>query len=558
MSSLIIHIQDHNGHKAARKFNEQKILIGSGAECNLRVPFSWFGPKPIEIQNQAGILRIRSLSDTLTVEARGQSITGEWTLLAEKSDILIKSGQNKVTISLHSIQSSGAVVLSENRASPNPDAVLYSGATVFDVSGNKVEEKPLSIPAPTEIKAHPAPKSHAAWYTAIAVVLVVVTLISFFLLGADVFKRDRQRDQKMAEYKQFRELITTTERLSNEGKYKEAKLTLLDAEKMAQSHAWQDEINEVRTLMASPEIQFGGNGYEVVHGKWVEPAVAAAWREAESQYDPKIDQLLIKAKSTFEASDYAGARVSCAEAMECMAKFPDAAKPHRRMSEIQQIDKVAENQIVAKDMLAKGMVLYKDRWMTPAEEFRAQQLAKGLAEYKGQWLSKDAAFAAEQTDKGLVLFNGKWMTPDEKKEAEGLVKFEGKWITTAERGAIVGQREKERQAKAAEDERKRQEAIQLAEARKKQEAEINKRKPDAYVMSQKFIKDSLKHPLSAEFRPYTDDDVIVVYKDGWYLVKAPVRAENGLGTLISRFYICKLRLKTGDTWESELTSIVDE
>ncbi len=99
------------------------------------------------------------------------------------------------------------------------------------------------------------------------------------------------------------------------------------------------------------------------------------------------------------------------------------------------------------EQLVKGLVKYKDNWMTPEEKYELEQELKGLVKYKGRWVtpkkkleSEQKAFELEQKAKGLVKYGGGWVTPEKKLESEqevyeveqelkGLTKHEGKWLT---------------------------------------------------------------------------------------------------------------------------------
>jgi hypothetical protein len=335
------------------------------------------------------------------------------------------------------------------------------------------------------------------------------------------------------------------------GKYVEAKASLDTAQDIARRYGWNEQLEETRLLYNRPEIQYGANGYEQVGGKWVEPAVAAAWRDAKSKLNPRIDELLQTAQTQFRNKQYTDAEASTAQALALMEQFPKEAQPHPLKESAQTLGQQAKNEAIAGEMRAKGLVLFQSKWMKPEEKFALEQQAKGLALYKGKWMAKEEAFAAEQTDKGLVLYGDKWMTPEQKLIAQGHVQFEGKWVMAGVRDNILAQR-------AAEERARQAEATRLAAERKEQERLAESRKEDAFAMSQVFIKRTLKHPESATFPDYSDSRVIVVYKDGWYLVRSSLRGENGLGTLVGRIYIVKLRPTTGDTWQCESADLVDE
>lgn len=83
-----------------------------------------------------------------------------------------------------------------------------------------------------------------------------------------------------------------------------------------------------------------------------------------------------------------------------------------------------------------GNVLYKDEWMTPAErdlrmgkELEAEMLARGLVRWEDRWVSPAEH---EHLAKGEVEENGKWMTPEAQKRLHGLEEFDGQWLPRAE------------------------------------------------------------------------------------------------------------------------------
>lgn len=105
-----------------------------------------------------------------------------------------------------------------------------------------------------------------------------------------------------------------------------------------------------------------------------------------------------------------------------------AQKAWKRALELEPQNEVANKGV--------GNVLYKGAWMTPAERDKraagdeeAEMLAKGLVRYQDRWVTPDEKSKLEQ---GLVLFEGKWMTVPEAKRKQGLEEFEGAWMPKAE------------------------------------------------------------------------------------------------------------------------------
>jgi hypothetical protein len=104
------------------------------------------------------------------------------------------------------------------------------------------------------------------------------------------------------------------------------------------------------------------------------------------------------------------------------------AKAWKRALELDAKNEVAN--------LGLGNVLYKGEWMTPADRDKraaadeeAEMLAKGLVRWQDRWVTPDEKSKLEQ---GLVLYNGKWMTVPESKHLQGLEEFEGAWLPRAE------------------------------------------------------------------------------------------------------------------------------
>jgi hypothetical protein len=81
---------------------------------------------------------------------------------------------------------------------------------------------------------------------------------------------------------------------------------------------------------------------------------------------------------------------------------------------------------------ALGRVLFEGRYVTPEEResiLRGREDdemgKRGLVRYKDRWVTPEEKSALER---GLVKHEGRWMTPDEKKKAQGFVRYKGEWI----------------------------------------------------------------------------------------------------------------------------------
>lgn len=83
-----------------------------------------------------------------------------------------------------------------------------------------------------------------------------------------------------------------------------------------------------------------------------------------------------------------------------------------------------------------GHVQYKGEWMTPADrdarmakELEAEMLAKGLVRWQDRWVTPDEKAHLE---KGEILVEGKWLTFPESQRKKGLEEFNGAWLPRAE------------------------------------------------------------------------------------------------------------------------------
>ncbi|MCY2928897.1 MAG: hypothetical protein NTV86_05275 [Planctomycetota bacterium] len=382
-----------------------------------------------------------------------------------------------------------------------------------------------------------------------------VTIVGLLLYNGHC--RTVEAEQVKAEMRYVRDHLVQAENLLGKREYVAAKAALEAAAPIARKYtALAYELNKITALQEADAIRLGAAGYVEEEGRWLPAETARAWAAARERDDPKIASREREASDALKAEKFDDARVACEEALALMASFP--VKPHPKEKAIKDLLEAAKAQAQAAEMTAKGFVLYQNKWVTPDQKFRLEQQARGLEEYRNKWMTKDEAFAAKQTDKGLVLYGGKWMTPDDKMIAQGNVRFEGQWVRAEEKARIIAKREADAQLeqvrlaveKARQDEereRVRQEA-----------ARAEKLKATAYVMSQEFAKKKLKAPASAIFQPYASGDVIVIYKDGWFAVKAVVDSQNSYGAMLRATYFSKLRPVPGSTstWETESTFIL--
>ena len=86
--------------------------------------------------------------------------------------------------------------------------------------------------------------------------------------------------------------------------------------------------------------------------------------------------------------------------------------------------------------IALGLVEYRGEWMRPevrdermARDHEKQMRERGLVLYKQRWVT---LAEAQQLEKGLVLHEGEWMTVEVAQQAQGLEEFDGGWIPRAE------------------------------------------------------------------------------------------------------------------------------
>lgn len=72
---------------------------------------------------------------------------------------------------------------------------------------------------------------------------------------------------------------------------------------------------------------------------------------------------------------------------------------------------------------------------------------------------------------------------------------------------------------------------------------------DACFMSQKFVKQSLKSPTSAEFPAWTEANCKVKQAAGTWIVTSYVDAQNSFGAMIRSDYVVQMTHSAGnDTW----------
>lgn len=554
----------------------QAISIGSAEDNDIILPLPWVRPHHLLIQYDAGVARARTLDPAARalIIDRPISISGMMLPAVAKVTLPAPAGLPIILAFEFEDADEGMTILTQptGKRAPTP---------VTEIVGvSPLDEERSIFDSPSQPAVHR--RAQIKSWPRLAISLIGTAFVLAIVIAALSWNDIRRMLYSAAVDKQFTQVvqdITQAKSLIAQGQYIEAKSQIDDGLRLSANRpGFSDQYLILKAISAQPEIKLGGLGYVKMENQWLPPETASAWKSARTKDDPKIQSLFTQAQKTYNTYGLAASAVSgtsnstlinktnlhdqlisalqsCDQALALIAAEP--VHPHPMQQRLTDLRNSIHESLVAAEMTAKGYILYNNRWVTPAEQFRLEQDAKGLALYKGKWISKPAAFAAEQTDKGLVLYQGHWITPDQEKTAQGFVKFENAWITPAQRAEIIQTRHDQAQAKKQQLEQQELAAQKEAERKLAEQKAIEDRFPDAYQMSQEFVKDILKSPATAKFQPYESAKVRVTYANGWYTVTAVVDADNSFGVPIRSTYVCKLKPVTGNKWQSANTSLQD-
>lgn len=564
-----IHAQIRLGHNTRSfELNHKTITIGRGNSCVLRLHVPWLEDQHLIIDNSDELVRVRCAGPKVRARLSGINLATDWQVLPSPGRITILGpGDDELLLDLSYVEPKhNAVVLQGDafRVANSGDGQAATTVTVspLDQEGWQDPVSPVEAGAKAPLNTTAGAKAASnvkqrllskREYATIGIIFGIL-MIAMATVLYNAHRRSAAADLVRADTKWVFDHLAQAEESLQKKEYVAAKAALNAAEPVANKYdSLSAQRNRISELLDTNEIKLGAGGYVKMEGQWLPAKTASAWESARERDDPKIVSLEQKALDAQKAKELDVARLACEEALALMASHP--VKPHPKEKALRTLLETVKNEAIASEMIAKGFVLHKNKWVTPQDKFKLEQIAKGLVEYRGKWVSKGDAFAAEQKDKGLVLHQGRWMSQDEKRTAEGFIQFEGKWIKPAEKTAIIAKRReekrKEEQRLAAERKRLEEQRAQARLAAVKAE----ELKATAYLMSQVFVKKQLKAPASAVFQAYGSADVIVVLKDGWYIVKAVVDAQNAFGALLRKVYYSKLRpiAEKPGMWESEST-----
>jgi hypothetical protein len=547
--------------KKARSVQLRQERFSIGKRGTLAVPVPWLQDDHLVVDNSDDLVRVRCGPKAQAI-LNGQELTQDWAILPPNGVAQI-SGPGGRSLVLHfryNAAARGGVLLKEGPAPESQESFPVQKATLSPLdqtgwlaktSGAQNDFLPADA-GPASLQP-PTKKRNYLPHVAIALLfLILAGATTASLVNKHIRSAENQRiaDDKQWVY----DHLDQAHKLLDRKEYSNAKAALDAAESVAEKYPdMKIELDQIASYRQSDEIKLGSNGYVLWEGKWLTGESATALKLWAEQNNPKIELLMQKAGGACKAGDFVASRLACEEALALMDTYP--LKPHPKDKSVRDLLCDAKNEEERAEMTAKGLVLYDRKWMTPQEKFRLEQQSKGLVEHKGLWMSKDDAFAAEQTEKGLVLFNGKWITPDQKKEAQGFVKFEGKWVKPEEKEKMLAQRteaEEAQKLRLAEVEKKKQ---QKQEQEQQDALAIEKLKMAAYAKSQEYCMKKLSAPASAVFPPYESNEVLVKFKEGWYLVKAVVDSHDTRGVMLRKTYFSKLRPTPGKpgNWDVETT-----
>lgn len=121
------------------------------------------------------------------------------------------------------------------------------------------------------------------------------------------------------------------------------------------------------------------------------------------------------------------------------------------------------------------------------------------------------------------------------------------------RNAIKEQEQIEQKEAKAEERRLEEEASAVRARARKLEADLQNKRATAYSRSQKFVKERLKSPATAEFpsAAWDGDQIRVGYDDAEeiYTVASYVDSQNAFGATVRTNFIAQLQNTEGKTWQ---------
>lgn len=167
------------------------------------------------------------------------------------------------------------------------------------------------------------------------------------------------------------------------------------------------DADKVRIATRMGELEFARNAVDSIEkGKTRAQEFAAHEARAKTAND------------WFELGRWAAKQTLVTESKRCMSRAielePDHEGAHAALGQVrykgawstaQERDARAKSDEAA-EMIARGLVLYRDRWVTPEER--------------------------EHLENGMVLEQGQWMTAPEAMRARGLEEFRGEWLPRAQ------------------------------------------------------------------------------------------------------------------------------
>jgi hypothetical protein len=538
---------------ASRKFTgkQGRVVVGKGAGCDLVLPFKHLQDEHLIAESLGNAIRVRAASPEARAVVLGRELGIEWRVVPSPTRVEIAGPDGKPVVlefariepglsALFLCESSDTTNHGEPGAFDDADAEMATGSLGGATSFGLAQPGPApGGPGSFDDSSGSDGASFGPFSSNLAVagLAVIFVLLIGGALGLNRYRHALVRNAIAADEHFVAGKIAAVSELIRKKDYSGARAALDAADPVAHRQpTLAASVTEIDRLRQKPEVQLGANGYELIDGQWVAPALAQAIHTAHERDDPRIAQLEKQAADQLAARHYDAARAACEEALGIMANYP--VKPHPRQAPVEAELASIKAESVTAEMTAKGLVRYENEWVTPDEKFRREQKAKGLVEYEGSWMTPEQVAEAEKKGgSGLVFYNGKWMTPDEKMQAQGYVQFEGQWVKPEEKAATLAKRKAEE------------------EAAKLEQAKAEALKKVAYAKSQDFIRKQVAPSAKTTFRALDGDKVTVIWDDGWYIVRGALSISDGGAAPSEKTYFCKLRPKpdSATEWEAETT-----
>jgi hypothetical protein len=318
----------HAGRVRRASVNSTTVVIGRSKKCDLVIPLPWVAERHFIVQEDPPFLRAKAIDSSAEAMIGNTPMGHGWQKLAEGAAVTIRGpGRESLVIRIGRADPNRRVSVVKDSSAQRPGSSDFGFMMVTEspVAGGggwaqAADDDNMDVPLPTslppvgqEAPALKSMKKPLAW-TAAGVCAMIIGALAF-----NAHRASARRSAMGNDCDAIHVSLDNIAQFQAKKNYVAAKAELDKARALAGKWpSLEGEQRELDSIAATPEITYGGQGFEFVDGKWLAPDKARLHRETAA----RIESIQQQVGTTFDAGQFEQCGRLCEQQLKLISAAP--------------------------------------------------------------------------------------------------------------------------------------------------------------------------------------------------------------------------------------------